>query len=438
MRRTLTTRALAALTAVWLAALAGAARTREVEAAPLPHASLLSSEPANGAVLADAPVRIRLVFSEPIEASMSALAFVAAPSKMPPLVASADPHDVHALIAWPGELGPGRYVVGWRAVSADGHRVVGQVAFSVTGRAVVATRTAPSSAAAPDTNAPATEWTSPFATDSRADRATRLLRAAAITLLLALAGLALLISILPISGPRPMRVATGLGVATTLLLAAYTVAWSISVASDDLAAVDAVMTATATTPGALEVARVALALLALWSLGLARRPGLAAAFALVATAISGASGHPAVMSSAWSIPAKSVHLVAGALWLGGLIWLVTADRHGGRYVEGARRISSIAMVAVLAVAATGILQAALFLPSFTSLFVSTYGRIVLLKAAGLVVLVLFGAFHRRIVPRMETTLARRRLRRSVRVEIAVMLAVSALGGLLATVAPPPR
>jgi putative copper export protein len=287
-----------------------------------------------------------------------------------------------------------------------------------------------------DSTAP--EWTSPFATDAGSDRWTRALRAAAITALLALGGLALMIALLPLSGPRPLRVATGVGIAATVLLAIYTVVWSIGLAGAEVDAVDAVMTATATTPGALEVARVALALLALWALGLARRPGLAAGFALTATVISGASGHPAVMSPAWTIPAKSIHLVAVAIWLGGLVWLVTADRHGARYVEGARRISSLALGSVLTVVATGLVQTALILPTVGSLFTSTYGRVVLLKVGGLAVLVLFGAFHRRIVPRMETTIARRRLRRSVRAEIAVMLAVSALGGLLATIAPPPR
>lgn len=433
-----------ALMALALVATLGALGNRSLSArgpAPL-HASLVSSEPAAGAVLRRPPVRIRLVFSEPIEASMSGLTFLASPANVRPLVATADPRDVHALLAWPGALPPGRYEVGWRVVSADGHRVNGRLDFTVLteGAQPAQTAAAPSDRATTGGAAAAADsaWESPFATDTRLDRLTRALRGAAVTALLALAGLALLIAMMPISGPRPMRVGTWLGVAATALLATYMVAWSVSVAGDDVTGIDAVMTATSTTPGALEVARVALALLALWALGLARRPGLAAAFAGVATLITGASGHAATLSPAWSIPAKAIHLGAAAVWLGGLIWLVTADRHGGRYVEGARRISSMALAAVLAVVATGIVQAALLLPSVSALFQSTYGRVVLLKSAGLVVLVVFGAYHRRIVPRMETTVARRRLRRSVRAEIAVMVVVSILGGLLATIAPAHR
>jgi copper transport protein len=179
-----------------------------------------------------------------------------------------------------------------------------------------------------------------------------------------------------------------------------------------------------------------LSLLALWALALARRPGLAALFAGVAVLITGASGHAAVHNPAVTIPAKAAHLAAAAIWLGGLLWIVTAERHGARYVEGARRISSLAFGSVLVVLATGILQSVLLLPRLSALTGSTYGQVILAKAGGLLVLVFFGAFHRRIVPRLDTTMARRRLRGSVRFEILVMLAVSLLGGFLAAIAPP--
>ena len=401
--------------------------------AALLHASLLSSEPRDGAVLQVPPARIRLVFSEPLEPSMSALSWAAAPPSAPALVAGVDPHDVHALLGTPGALPPGRYVVGWRVVSADGHRVDGRISFSIAGRQGDSTTLALAVQSPSDT-------VGTHVTPSRAERelgrATRILRASAVTALLALAGLAVMIAILPLSGPRPLRLATILGVIATVLLASYTIAWSLEVARGSGAPVDAVMTATSTTPGALEVARVALALLALWAVGLARRPGLAALFAVTATLITGASGHSAVILPYWSIPIKAVHLFGAALWLGGLLWIVTAERHGDRYVQGARRVSSIALWAVVLVLATGIAQSALFLPSVQAFYASNYGRVVLLKFAGLLVLVVFGAYHRRIVPRMDTTMARRRLRRSVRAEIAVMLAVSALGGVLATIAPP--
>ena len=405
--------------------------------AALLHASLLSSEPAARSVLQAPPARIRLLFSEPLEPTMSALAWATAPAGASPLSAAVDPRDSRALVANPGSLPPGSYVVAWRVVSADGHRVDGRLQFTIVGAnqdsaAVTLNVQSAPAPAAPGPSEPT------LMHDTRIGRATRVLRASAITALLALAGLAFMISILPISGPRPIRLATLLAVAATLLLVAYTIAWSIGVAGGLGPTVDAVMTATATTPGALEVARIALTVIALWALGLARRPALAALFAMVAVLITGASGHPAVTLPYWTIPAKAIHLLAAATWLGGLLWIVSAERHGERYVQGTRHVSSYAFLSVIVVVATGLVQSALFLPSVRALYESTYGRLVLLKVAGFVVLVMFGAYHRRIVPRMETTMARRHLRRSVRVEIAVMVIVAALGGLLATVAPPLR
>jgi len=261
-------------------------------------------------------------------------------------------------------------------------------------------------------------------------------RAAAITVLLALSGLSLLIATLPISGARPLRLAQILSVLASLLLAAYLAVWSSTTAGPGHSVLDAVSLAASTTPGALEIARLGLALVALSALWLVKRPGLAALFAGVAVLITGASGHSAVTHPMVTIPAKAAHLAAAAIWLGGLLWIMTAERHGARYVEGSKRVSSLALISVIVVLATGVVHGLLLLPRLAALTDSTYGRILLAKSAGLVVLIFFGAFHRRIVPRLDTTVARRRLRGSVRLEIVVMLAVSVLGGLLAAIAPP--
>ena len=413
-------------------------------AMPRPHATLLSSEPAAGATLIVAPSRIRLLFSEPIEAAMSGATIEGANGSRIALAVAADPHDVHALVASVPALQPGIHSVRWHIVSADGHRVDGRFSFTVEGAA-------PAGAAPPDVGAAGATSAATGAATRGAVRATAdsgfvaalgrrpqvpTLRAAAITVLLALAGLTLLIATLPISGARPMRLALVLAVLATALLAGYLVVWSSTAVGAGHSILDAVSLAASTTPGALEVARLALAFLALWALGLAKRPGLAALFSGIAVLITGASGHPAVTQPLIAIPAKSVHLAAAAVWLGGLLWIMTAERHGARYVEGTRRISSLAMVSVIAVVATGVLQGFLFLPRLAALTDSTYGRLILAKGAGLLVLVFFGAFHRRIVPRLDTTIARRRLRGSVRLEIVVMLAVSVAGGLLAAIAPP--
>lgn len=429
-----------------LFAAAGLVPRASAAAAPLPHAALLSSEPAAGATTLVAPSRIRLVFSEPVEATMSGITIAGPGGGRFDLAVSTDPHDVHALIGIPPALQPGAYTVRWRVVSADGHRVDGAFTFTFNG----APGQSAAAASLPNANTPGgpggatiqsvtsrtTNPDSGFVAALGRRPQVPVLRAVAITFLLSLAGLSLLIATLPISGARPMRLALILSVLATVSLAAHLIVWSSTAVGRGHSMLDAISLAAAATPGALEIARVALAFLAFWALSLARRPGLAALFAGVAVLITGASGHPAVTDPLIAIPAKSIHLAAAAIWLGGLLWIMTAERHGARYVEGTRTISSLALAAVIIVVATGVLQSVLFLPRLAALTDSTYGRLILAKSAGLLVLVFFGAFHRRIVPRLDTTMARRRLRGSVRLEIVVMVAVSIAGGLLAAIAPP--
>src|SRR5205823_8891276 len=130
--------------------------------------------------------------------------------------------------------------------------------------------------------------------------------------------------------------------------------------------------------------------------------------------ISGAIGHPAAMHSLWTIPAKATHLCAGAAWLGGLLWLLLADRADvGKFVDEARRVSSVALISVLLVALSGIIQTRFFVATPTDLLRTTYGIVILLKIAGLLILIAFGAQHRyRHLPNLAEA-AGTRLRHSV-------------------------
>jgi putative copper export protein len=108
------------------------------------------------------------------------------------------------------------------------------------------------------------------------------------------------------------------------------------------------------------------------------------------------------------------------------------------FSRDASRVSSVALAAVLLVAASGVVQGLLFLPSPLDVFRSAYGVVTLAKVAGLLVLVVFGAHHRyRVLPRLisapETP---RRFAITLRRELLVLVAVALLGGLLAYIPPP--
>jgi len=93
----------------------------------------------------------------------------------------------------------------------------------------------------------------------------------------------------------------------------------------------------------------------------------------------------------------------------------------------------------LVVASSGVMQALLFINWPWDLFGTTYGRIVLAKISGLIILVLLGGYNRfRLVPYLDDSRNGRKLSRSVTQELVVMALIILISGFLANVPVPPR
>jgi putative copper export protein len=246
-----------------------------------------------------------------------------------------------------------------------------------------------------------------------------------------------------IGDARVRRVTTTFLFAAVVLLGAHLVSWLINTSPDLRFDTEWATSALGTTVGHIELARVGLTILALWAWWLARRTRLALAFAMLAVVVSGAVGHSAAIAPVWGVPAKAIHLLASAVWVGGFFWLVIrpAGDDVMLFAADAERVSSRALIAVIAVAFTGVVQTRLFLASWSGLVTSAYGLLVLTKAAGMIVLVGFGAYNRqRLIPRLAAAANAatngRVLRASVAREVIVITIVILLGGLLAYVPPP--
>ena len=100
-------------------------------AAPNPafaHAALITTEPADGAVLEQSPQQFSLTFSEPV----SPLVLTLVRSDGTPVALTAFRlTDQTVDIDNPQALGRGTHVLSWRVISADGHPVGGSILFSV-------------------------------------------------------------------------------------------------------------------------------------------------------------------------------------------------------------------------------------------------------------------------------------------------------------------
>ncbi|WP_292400336.1 copper resistance CopC/CopD family protein, partial [Mesorhizobium sp.] len=92
------------------------------------HAALITTDPADGAVLAQSPAQFSLSFSEPV--SPLTLTLVQSDGTPVPLT-SYRLNGQTVRIDNPQTLGSGTHVLSWRVISADGHPVGGSVLFSI-------------------------------------------------------------------------------------------------------------------------------------------------------------------------------------------------------------------------------------------------------------------------------------------------------------------
>jgi putative copper resistance protein D len=203
-----------------------------------------------------------------------------------------------------------------------------------------------------------------------------------------------------------------------------------------LVAVDAL----ATVRAALLTAAVA-ALIAL----LARtvlRPGGAAmllGLAVVALLPQAAVGHTAqTRDHDVAVDSLVFHLVGMCVWVGGLVAVLTLAWHRSRHLDViTARYSAVALVGLVAVAVSGVVNAMVRLSGFGDLWGTGYGRLLLVKTALLLLLGGFGAWHRRRTLPAVRAGDRAGFVRLAVVEVLVMAATVGVATALARTVPPP-
>lgn len=119
--------------------------------------------------------------------------------------------------------------------------------------------------------------------------------------------------------------------------------------------------------------------------------------------------------------ANSVHVVAGSVWVGGVIALATViwSRHRRRQPSGALdlvvRFSSVASLALGAVVVAGFVMAVSILDSVGQLTSTPWGQTLLLKTAAATLAMLAGAYnHFRLMPALERDPGNAELHHTVR------------------------
>jgi methionine-rich copper-binding protein CopC len=95
------------------------------------HSQLLSSIPADGAVLAVAPDRVELTFNESLIPKVDTIAINDDQGNVVS-TQQAQPEGATISAPWPAGLPAGTYQVAYRVVSGDGHPVTGAITLTIT------------------------------------------------------------------------------------------------------------------------------------------------------------------------------------------------------------------------------------------------------------------------------------------------------------------
>ncbi|MFD4261852.1 copper resistance CopC/CopD family protein [Streptomyces sp. NPDC058534] len=367
------------------------------------HAALNSTDPGDGAVLQRAPGHVTLTFSESVGLRDDSFR-VLDPGGHRVRTGDADRADGRsdtARVDLPAELGEGTYTVAWRVVSADSHPISGAFTFSV-GR--------PSTTTAPVDTGPSED---PLT--ATLNKVARYLSYLAAALLIGIAAFVALCRPPDVSALRRPLVAgwwTLLGATLALLLlrAPYEAGTGPADALDAGALADTLTTR----PGVLLLARLALlAPVALFLLRMGRedrhrqpRPVAAAVGAVLALALAltwAAAEHAAAgIQVPLAVTSFVVHLLATAVWLGGLVALLVTLRAAPDAATVAR-FSRIAFVSVTVLVVTGVYQSWRGLGSWQALTGTTYGGLLLAKVALVTVLLAAAAVSRRWTAALAAT-----------------------------------
>ncbi|MEW2525287.1 copper resistance protein CopC [Streptomyces sp. NPDC047071] len=368
------------------------------------HAALTGSDPKRGAVVAKAPDQVSLTFSEKVAMSDGSVRVLDPAGKRADTGKTTDLGSTTYGVQLKPGLPDGTFTVAYQVVSADSHPIAGAFTFSIG---------APSDTkvALPD------QEVGGGLVGTLYDTARYLSYAGFIVVV---GGAAFVLGCWPRgAGVRPLQrlvvsgwlTLTGATLATLLLRAPYTGSGKLADAFDLAKLGDVLQTKTgaALVSRLLLLAAAALFIAVLFgaydkredpkekrdlAFGLAVGGGvvaigIAATWALAEHASTG-------IQAGLAMPVDVLHLLAVAVWLGGVVALLLCLYRAPLIDASAvRRFSGVAFGSVVALAGTGLYQSWRQVGSWTALVETDYGQLLLIKIGLVVVLVGIASVSRR-------------------------------------------
>jgi copper transport protein len=381
------------------------------------HTFLVASSPAAGQRVVASPQLLQLEFTQPVVLGGTRVEIQSRGGRAIPTGALQRSADGTVITVRLPTLADSTYHVIWQALSEDGHPSTGDFAFGIGAAAVLPAVT--SGTASP------TDWPEALAT------------------WVVIAGLALLLGTVvsrrwvwnatQLTGERP-----SLYMLHVLVIAGTLQEFTLTAARVG-AGSGAIATAAATQAGFL--ALLTLGMTAGSAIGWRlRQARVAIPWILAGLAAQALRGHPGVSGELWQESAVVIHVVVAALWVGmlahlvGGIWLRSATWE--EISHAVRRYAALALASAALVVATGIVLALGEIRQPQQLLATMYGRILLLKAALVLVALLAAAWARGFRISRPRTPPLPGLRALTRVEVGLLIGVVGVASLLGSVAPP--
>lgn len=159
-------------------------------------------------------------------------------------------------------------------------------------------------------------------------------------------------------------------------------------------------------------------------------------FALIPIALGGHAGQ--AIDHDFAVDGMIYHLIGAALWVGGLVALIGLAKQRVRRIDVvARRYSTLALIAITAVAISGVINARIRVPGPSEMFSTPYGRMVGAKIALIVILGVVGYLHRRrTIPKIRPQGSAGPLIRLASVEVVIMAVTVGVAATLSRTATP--
>jgi copper transport protein len=382
-----------------------AAATLAVPVAASAHTNLVRTVPANRAVLAHSPARVVVRFDDDVRVAPGNAAIRNGDGSIVRSTPSA--HGKTLVIPVRAGLAEGDYSVRWSAVSDDGHVVQGVLAFGVgLGRAPPVPALRPT---------------------VQVGIGTVVSRWFFLAGLLVAAGIALfdLLVWQPLVGGHLRTGWIAIGLAAMFISAHGLVQGSHGGAATRFGLTVDIASAVAATGAAAAAIAIADRTAAPFALVLA----------VVLLPVPTVAGHALDPGRSWlEVPFDLLHVLASAVWVGGLFALALVVPREGAPPElvrvAARRFSKLALTSVLVLAATGAGRALAELSAVSQLWTTGYGRTILVKTGIFALLIGLGAISRsRVAAGVE------RLRNLVLLELAFVLGVVVAVAVLTSLRP---